>query len=99
MMSRRKPNNLGVDGQAKAALAVTKNTQKAVDCSGLAVIRRSLCPVWMRDAKINDIDEGTHQPADRRRLLEHCPQPLDPSLKLRAMSRDGPHTQEGDSRG
>ncbi len=48
--------------KAKAGLAVTQITQKAVELMGpLGYSRRFLIEKWMRDAKINDIFEGTQQ--------------------------------------
>ena len=48
--------------KAKAGLAVTKITQKAVEIMGpLGYSRKCLLEKWMRDAKINDIFEGTGQ--------------------------------------
>jgi len=48
--------------KAKAGLAVTQITQKAVELMGpLGYSRRFLVEKWMRDAKINDIFEGTQQ--------------------------------------
>jgi acyl-CoA dehydrogenase len=48
--------------KAKAGLAVTLITQKAVELLGpLGFSRRYLVEKWMRDAKINDIFEGTQQ--------------------------------------
>ena len=48
--------------KAKAGLAVTKITQKAVELLGPAgYSRKLLVEKWMRDAKINDIYEGTQQ--------------------------------------
>ena len=48
--------------KAKAGLAVTLITQKAVELMGpLGYSRRFLVEKWMRDAKINDIFEGTQQ--------------------------------------
>ena len=48
--------------KAKAGLAVTRVTQKAVELMGpLGYSRKSLLEKWMRDAKINDIFEGTGQ--------------------------------------
>jgi acyl-CoA dehydrogenase len=48
--------------KAKAGLAVTHITQKAVEILGpLGYSRRTLVEKWMRDAKINDIFEGTQQ--------------------------------------
>ncbi len=48
--------------KAKAGLAVTRVTQKAVELLGpLGYSRKLLVEKWMRDAKINDIFEGTQQ--------------------------------------
>ena len=48
--------------KAKAGLAVTKITQKAVELLGpLGWSQKLLLEKWMRDAKINDIYEGTQQ--------------------------------------
>jgi acyl-CoA dehydrogenase len=58
-----KPNNLEASmAKAKAGLAVTQVTQKAVELLGpLGYSRKYLLEKWMRDAKINDIFEGTGQ--------------------------------------
>jgi len=63
MMSQFQPNNLEASmAKAKAGLAVTKITQKAVEIMGpLGYSRKCLLEKWMRDAKINDIFEGTGQ--------------------------------------
>jgi acyl-CoA dehydrogenase len=63
MMSQLQPNNLEASmAKAKAGLAVTKITQKAVEIMGpLGYSRKQLLEKWMRDAKINDIFEGTGQ--------------------------------------
>ncbi|PIU65609.1 MAG: hypothetical protein COS84_06700 [Armatimonadetes bacterium CG07_land_8_20_14_0_80_40_9] len=48
--------------KAKAGLAVTRVTQKAVELLGpLGYSRKYLLEKWVRDAKINDIFEGTGQ--------------------------------------
>jgi acyl-CoA dehydrogenase len=48
--------------KAKAGKAVTMVTQKAVELLGpLGYSRKNLLEKWMRDAKINDIFEGTQQ--------------------------------------
>jgi acyl-CoA dehydrogenase len=48
--------------KAKAGRAVTLITQKAVELLGpLGYSRKELVEKWMRDAKINDIFEGTQQ--------------------------------------
>jgi acyl-CoA dehydrogenase len=63
MMSQLQPNNLESSmAKAKAGLAVTRITQKAVEIMGpLGYSQNSLLEKWMRDAKINDIFEGTGQ--------------------------------------
>jgi acyl-CoA dehydrogenase len=63
MMDRGMRNNLEASMcKAKAGLAVTLVTQKAVEILGpLGYSRKLLLEKWMRDAKINDIFEGTQQ--------------------------------------
>jgi acyl-CoA dehydrogenase len=63
MMTHGKPNNLEASmAKAKAGLAVTKITQKAVELLGpLGYSKKLLVEKWMRDAKINDIYEGTQE--------------------------------------
>jgi acyl-CoA dehydrogenase len=63
MMDRGMRNNLEASMcKAKAGLAVTQVTQKAVEILGpLGYSRKLLLEKWMRDAKINDIFEGTQQ--------------------------------------
>jgi acyl-CoA dehydrogenase len=63
MMSRGRPNNLEASmAKAKAGLVVTRITQKAVELLGPAGYSKKLMvEKWMRDAKINDIYEGTQQ--------------------------------------
>jgi acyl-CoA dehydrogenase len=63
MMNAGKPNNLEASmAKAKAGLAVTKITQKAVELLGpVGYSRKLMVEKWMRDAKINDIFEGTQQ--------------------------------------
>lgn len=63
MMDHGKRNNLEASmAKAKAGLAVTKITQKAVEILGpLGYSKKLLLEKWMRDAKINDIYEGTQQ--------------------------------------
>lgn len=63
MMDRGLRNNLEASMcKAKAGLAVTLVTQKAVEILGpLGYSRKLLLEKWMRDAKINDIFEGTQQ--------------------------------------
>jgi acyl-CoA dehydrogenase len=63
MMTRGIPNSLEASmAKAKAGLAVTQITQKAVEILGPpAYSRKMMVEKWMRDAKINDIYEGTQQ--------------------------------------
>jgi acyl-CoA dehydrogenase len=63
MMDEGMHNNLEASmAKAKAGLAVTQVTQKAVELLGpLGYSRTCLVEKWMRDAKINDIFEGTQQ--------------------------------------
>jgi acyl-CoA dehydrogenase len=63
MMNLGKPNNLEASmAKAKAGLAVTLITQKAVELLGPpGYSKKLLVEKWMRDAKINDIYEGTQQ--------------------------------------
>jgi len=63
MMDQGVHNSLEASmAKAKAGLAVTQVTQKAVELLGpLGYSRRLLLEKWMRDAKINDIFEGTQQ--------------------------------------
>ena len=63
MMSHGRPNNLEASmAKAKAGLVVTRITQKAVEILGpRAYSQQLLVEKWMRDAKINDIYEGTQQ--------------------------------------
>ena len=63
LLNRMKPNNLEASmAKAKAGLAVTRITQKAVALLGPAgYSKKLLLEKWMRDAKINDIYEGTQQ--------------------------------------
>jgi acyl-CoA dehydrogenase len=63
MLDMGKRNNLEASmAKAKAGLVVTHITQKAVELLGpLGYSRRTLLEKWMRDAKINDIFEGTQQ--------------------------------------
>jgi acyl-CoA dehydrogenase len=63
MMDRGMHNNLEASMcKSKAGLAVTQVTQKAVEILGpLGYSRNLLVEKWMRDAKINDIFEGTQQ--------------------------------------
>jgi acyl-CoA dehydrogenase len=82
MMNSGQPNNLEASmAKAKAGLAVTKISQKAVELLGpLGYSRKLLVEKWMRDAKINDIFEGTQQINQlivARRILDY------PSAMLR----------------
>jgi acyl-CoA dehydrogenase len=63
LLDRMRPNNLEASmAKAKAGLAVTRITQKAVALLGpLGYSKKLLVEKWMRDAKINDIYEGTQQ--------------------------------------
>ena len=63
MMDQGMPNNLEASmAKAKAGVAITQVTQKAVELLGpLGYSRKLLLEKWMRDAKINDIFEGTQQ--------------------------------------
>jgi acyl-CoA dehydrogenase len=63
MLDLGKRNSLEASmAKAKAGLAVTLITQKAVELLGpLGYSRKNLVEKWMRDAKINDIFEGTQQ--------------------------------------
>jgi len=63
MMDRGKRNSIEASmAKAKAGRAVTLVTQKAVELLGpLGYSRELLVEKWMRDAKINDIFEGTQQ--------------------------------------
>jgi acyl-CoA dehydrogenase len=63
MMTHGRPNSLEASmAKAKAGLAVTRITQKAVELLGPAgYSKKLLVEKWMRDAKINDIYEGTQQ--------------------------------------
>jgi acyl-CoA dehydrogenase len=63
MMDKKVRNSLEASmAKAKAGLAVTLVTQKAVELMGpLGYSRDSLLEKWMRDGKINDLFEGTNQ--------------------------------------
>ncbi|MGO9607480.1 MAG: acyl-CoA dehydrogenase family protein [Candidatus Binataceae bacterium] len=63
MLDMGQRNNLEASmAKAKAGLVVTQITQKAVELLGpLGYSRKFLLEKWMRDAKINDIFEGTQQ--------------------------------------
>ena len=62
-LDHKEPNNLEASmAKAKAGKVVTQVTQKAVELLGAAGYSREwLVEKWMRDAKINDIFEGTGQ--------------------------------------
>ena len=81
MMDRGLRNNLEASmAKAKAGLAITQITQKAVEILGpLGYSRALLVEKWMRDAKINDIFEGTQQINTMivaRRILEYSSREL-----------------------
>ncbi|MGH7856971.1 MAG: acyl-CoA dehydrogenase family protein, partial [Candidatus Binatia bacterium] len=63
MMDRGQRNSLEASiAKAKAGQVVTRVTQKVVEHLGpLGYSRKLLAEKWMRDAKINDIFEGTQQ--------------------------------------
>ena len=63
MMSHGRPNNLEASmAKAKAGLVVTRITQQVVEILGPpGYSQQLLAEKWMRDAKINDIYEGTQQ--------------------------------------
>jgi acyl-CoA dehydrogenase len=63
MMDQKLPNTLEASmAKVKAGKAVTSVTQKAIEILGpLGYSRETLLEKWMRDAKINDIYEGTGQ--------------------------------------
>ncbi|MDJ0869363.1 MAG: acyl-CoA dehydrogenase family protein [Myxococcota bacterium] len=63
MIDRGQRNNLEASmAKAKAGLAVSRITQKAVELLGPpGYSTKLLVEKWMRDAKINDIYEGTQQ--------------------------------------
>jgi len=63
MLDNGERNNLEASmAKAKAGLVVTQVTQKAVELLGpVGYSRKLLVEKWMRDAKINDIFEGTQQ--------------------------------------
>jgi acyl-CoA dehydrogenase len=74
-------NNLEASmAKSKAGLVVTQVTQKAVELLGpLGYSRECLVEKWMRDAKINDIFEGTQQInmlIVARRILDYSRQEL-----------------------
>ncbi len=63
MMDEKKPNNLEASmGKVRAGDVVVKITQKAVELLGpVGYSREHLLEKWFRDAKINDLYEGTGQ--------------------------------------
>ena len=63
LMDQKKPNTLEASMcKIKAGEVVTKVTQKGVELLGpLGYSRKLLVEKWMRDAKINDLFEGTGQ--------------------------------------
>lgn len=63
LIDSKLPNNLeAAIAKAKAGSVVTQITQKCVELLGpLGYSRKLLLEKWMRDAKINDIFEGTGQ--------------------------------------
>jgi acyl-CoA dehydrogenase len=63
MADQRLPNSAEASmSKVKAGDAVTKITQRAVELLGpVAYSRKLLLEKWFRDAKINDIFEGTGQ--------------------------------------
>jgi acyl-CoA dehydrogenase len=82
MMNKGRPNNLEASiAKAKAGLAVTRICQKTVELLGpVGYSRKILVEKWFRDAKINDIFEGTQQINQlivARRILDY------PSAMLR----------------
>ena len=81
MMDQKQRNSLEASmAKAKAGLAVTLVTQKAIELMGpLGYSRDSLLEKWMRDAKINDLFEGTGQInmlIVARRILEYTREQL-----------------------
>jgi acyl-CoA dehydrogenase len=63
MMDNRKPNNLEASlAKVKAGDVVVKITQRAVELLGpMGYSKEHLLEKWFRDAKINDLYEGTGQ--------------------------------------
>ncbi len=63
MMDEKKPNNLEASmGKVRAGDVVVKITQRAVEMLGpVGYSREALFEKWFRDAKINDLYEGTGQ--------------------------------------
>ncbi len=63
LMDQRRPNTVEASAcKVKAGDVVTKVTAKAVELMGpLGYSRKLLLEKWMRDAKINDLFEGTGQ--------------------------------------
>jgi acyl-CoA dehydrogenase len=63
MMDERQPNNLEASmSKVRAGDMVVRITQRAVELLGpLGISREQLLEKWLRDAKINDLYEGTGQ--------------------------------------
>jgi acyl-CoA dehydrogenase len=63
MMDEKKPNNLEASmGKMRAGDISVRITQKAVEILGpLGYSREHLIEKWFRDAKVNDLYEGTGQ--------------------------------------
>ncbi|HLF80954.1 MAG TPA: acyl-CoA dehydrogenase family protein, partial [Anaerolineales bacterium] len=63
MMDERQPNNLEASmSKVRAGDMVVKITQRAVELLGpQGISREHLLEKWLRDAKINDLYEGTGQ--------------------------------------
>jgi len=63
LMDQRRPNTIEASAcKVKAGDVVTRVTQKAVELMGpVGYSRKLLLEKWMRDAKINDLFEGTGQ--------------------------------------
>jgi len=63
LMDQRRANTIEASAcKVKAGDVVTRVTAKAVELMGpLGYSRKLLLEKWMRDAKINDIFEGTQQ--------------------------------------
>jgi acyl-CoA dehydrogenase len=63
MMDEKKPNNLEASmGKVRAGDVAVRITQKAVEMLGpVGYSREQLLEKWFRDAKINDLYEGTGQ--------------------------------------
>src|SRR5204862_2405384 len=97
MMDNGMRNNLEASmAKAKAGLVVTQLTQKAVEILGpLGFSRDLLVEKWMRDAKINDIFEGTQQINQlivARRILGYSSKEVS---SARGRSRPAPRARPG----